>query len=164
MPPPPWVLKKSVRAMTSTPGTVMCAPMRYSTRHRKVKVIFCHSSGVRYMFWTAEAALFCAMLLLDAAPGRFDLCACASTHPDTANGDGARQIAICQHLGRTLSLVDQSDVGKSLLGHFHSLGQTVEIVQPNDLMLNAKDIRETPLWQPPCERHLATLELRLAST
>src|SRR5829696_2735964 len=101
------------------------------------------------MFWTAEAALFCAMLLLDAASGRFDLCACASTHSDTANGDGARQIAICQHLCRTFSLMDQPDVGESLLSHFHSLGQTVEIVQPNDLMLNAKDIRETSLREPP---------------
>src|SRR6266545_5635418 len=110
------------------------------------------------MFWTADAALFCAMLLLDAAPGRFDLRACASAHLDAANGDGARQIAICQHLGRTLSLVDQSDVGQRLLSYFHSLGQTVQIVQPNDLMLDAKDIRETALWQPPGERHLAALE------
>src|SRR5688500_16256099 len=101
------------------------------------------------------------MLLLDAASGRFDLRACAGAHLHAANGYGARQIAICQHFGRTLSLADQPDVGERLLGYFHSLGQTVEIVQPNDLVLDAKDIRETALWQPPCERHLAALDLRL---
>src|SRR5687768_13294595 len=103
------------------------------------------------------------MLLLDAASGRFDLRACAGAHLHAANGYGARQIAICQHLGRTLSLVDQPDVSERLLGNFHSLGQTIQIVQPNDLVLDAKDIRETALWQPPRERHLAALELGLPS-
>ena len=39
----------------------------------------------------------------------------------------------------------------------------LEIAQTNDLMLNPKDIGEPALWQPSRERHLASLELRLAA-
>src|SRR6476619_475529 len=115
------------------------------------------------MFWTAAAGLFCAMLLLDAASGRFDFLARASTHLDAANCDGARKLAVGQHLGRTLSPMNESDFGESLLSHFHSLGEPGQIVQSNDLMLHAKDIREPTLWQPPGERHLSTFEPRLAA-
>jgi hypothetical protein len=60
--------------------------------------------------------------------------------------------------------VNEADVGKRLLSDFHSLGQALKVVQPNDLVLYAKDIREPALWQPPGKRHLATLELWLSAT
>src|SRR3989440_10440390 len=37
--------RKSARAWTFTPGVAMCAPTRYTTRHRSVKRIFSFSSG-----------------------------------------------------------------------------------------------------------------------
>jgi len=116
------------------------------------------------MFWTAAAGLFCAILLLDAASGRFDLPACARAHPDSANGDGALQIAICEHLCRALSLADESRCDESFSRHLGSLRQAcLEIAQTNDLMLNPKDIGETTLWQASRERHLSALEVRLAT-
>src|SRR6187549_899195 len=104
------------------------------------------------------------MLLLDAASGRFDLLSCASAHLHAANSHGARHLAICENLCRTLPPMNQSDFGESLLSYLHSFRQTAQIVQTNDLMLYAKDIREPALWQAAAERHLATLEVRLAAT
>src|SRR3979409_883780 len=43
--PWPWFRRKSASAWTFTPGVAMCAPMRYTTRHRSVKRIFSFSSG-----------------------------------------------------------------------------------------------------------------------
>jgi len=103
------------------------------------------------------------MLLLDAASGRFDLLSSSGAHLHAANCDGPVHFAIREHFGRTLSLVNQSDFGERLLGYVHSLGKAREIVQSNDLMLNAKDIREPALWQPSGERHLSALEPRLAA-
>src|SRR5438034_9874017 len=42
--PCPAFRRKSARAWTLTPGVAMCAPMRYTTRHRSVKRIFSFSS------------------------------------------------------------------------------------------------------------------------
>src|SRR5688572_23140034 len=116
------------------------------------------------MFWTAAAGLFCAILLLDAASGRFDLLACAGAHADAANGYGAREIAIGKHLCRTLAGADESRLHEGFPGDFRTLGHTaLEVAQTNDLMLDPKDIRETTLREPSRERHLATLELWLAT-
>src|SRR5437870_12144698 len=43
--PCPAFRRKSARAWTLTPGVAMCAPMRYTSRHRSVKRIFSFSSG-----------------------------------------------------------------------------------------------------------------------
>jgi hypothetical protein len=103
-------------------------------------------------------------LLLDAASGRFDLLTCASAHPYTANGDGALEIAIGEHLCRAFARADESRRNERISCHFGSLRKArLEIAQTNDLMLNPKDIGETALWQPSRERHLATLEMRLAA-
>jgi hypothetical protein len=116
------------------------------------------------MFWTAAAALFCAILLLDAASGRFDLSACARAHLDSANGDGALEIAIGEHLCRAFARTDESRRDECFLRHFGSLRNArLEIAQTNDLMLNPKDIGESTLWQASRERHLASLEVRLAT-
>jgi len=116
------------------------------------------------MFWTAAAGLFCAILLLYAASGRFDLLACASAHANSTNSDGALEIAICEHLCRALSLTDESRGNERFSRHFGSLGKAcLEIAQTNDLMLNSKDIGESTLWQASRERHLSALEVRLAA-
>jgi hypothetical protein len=103
------------------------------------------------------------MLLLDPASGRFDLLSCASAHLHAANCHSARNLAICEYFRRAFSPMNQADFDESLRRHFHSFGQSAQIVQPNNLMLNAKDIREPALWQPSGKRHLSALELRLAT-
>src|SRR6476660_1831109 len=116
------------------------------------------------MFWTAAAGLFCAILLLDAAAGRFDLLARTRAHLDSADGYCTRQITICEHLCRTLTCCNQSSLNESVSRDFCSCRKTLlQIAQTNDLMLDTKDISETTLWQAPRERHLSTLELRLAA-
>src|SRR6478672_870354 len=117
------------------------------------------------MFWTAAAGLFCAILLLDAAAGRFDLLARTRAHLDSADGYCTRQITISEHLCRTFTCRNESSLNESVSRYFRSLRKTLlEIAQTNDLVLNTKDISETTLWQPPRERHLTTLELWLSST
>jgi hypothetical protein len=109
--------------------------------------------------------LFCAILLLDAAAGRFDLFARTRAHLNSANGYSTRQIAIGEHLRRSLTGSDQSSLNQRVSRHFRPCRQALlEIAQTNDLMLDTKDIRETTLWQAPRERHLATLELGLSAT
>src|SRR5688572_10531229 len=116
------------------------------------------------MFWTAAAGLFCAILLLDAASGRFDLLTRARAHPDSANCHGARQITICKHLCRALACADEAGLDQRLRRHFGAFRHaSLEIAQTNDLMLNAKDIGKSALRQSPRERHLAALEMRLAA-
>src|SRR5665647_548737 len=117
------------------------------------------------MFCTAAAGLFCAILLLDAAAGRFDLFARTRAHLDSADGHGARQIAIGEHLCRAFPGSDQAGLNERIFRDFSSVRHALlEIAQTNDLMLDSKDIREPTLWQPPRERHLATLELWLSAT
>src|SRR5215212_4876550 len=100
------------------------------------------------MFWTAAAGLFCAILLLDAAAGRFDLFARTRAHFDSTHGDGARQIAIGEHLCRAFARADQTGLDERLPRHFRSFRHALlEIAQANDLMLNSKDIGKPALWQ-----------------
>jgi hypothetical protein len=103
-------------------------------------------------------------LLLYAASGRFDLLACASAHPDTANGDCALEIAIGEHLRGTFPRTDETRCNESLSRNLGALRHApLEIAQTNDLMLNTKDIREAALWQASSERHLSAFEMRLAA-
>src|SRR5688500_19223575 len=112
------------------------------------------------MFWTAAAGLFCAILLLDAAPGRFDLLPRARAHPDSANRDCARQIAICEHLCRAFPRLDQSRLEERLSRHLGPARPALpEIAQTNDLVLDPKDIAESARWQPLRARPLAALGL-----
>jgi hypothetical protein len=109
--------------------------------------------------------LFCAILLLDAAAGRFDLLARTRAHLDTANSHGAIQIAIGKHLCRAFPGSDQPSLNQRISRDFSAGWKTLlEVAQTNDLMLDPKDIRETTLWQPSRERHLSALELRLSAT
>src|SRR6266536_4420044 len=110
------------------------------------------------MFWTAAAGLDCAMLLLDAAPGRFDLPSRPRAQLDAANGYGAREFSICEYLRRAFAGADQSGLGQQLRGDLHPLRKPVEIVQPYQLMLDSKDISESALGETSRERHLAALE------
>jgi hypothetical protein len=117
------------------------------------------------MFWTAAAGLFCAILLLYAASGRFDLLACARAHPDSPDRYRAGQLSIGEHLSRALARADEAGLNEGLPRHFGPFRNApLEVAQTNDLMLDPKDIRETTLRQAARERHLAALELRLAST
>jgi hypothetical protein len=103
------------------------------------------------------------MLLLDAASGRLDLLSGSGAHLHAANCDRPVELTIREHFCRTLSFVNQSELSQRLLSYVNSLGKPREIIQSNDLMLNAKDIREPTLWQPSGERHLSTLEMWLAT-
>jgi hypothetical protein len=102
-------------------------------------------------------------LVLYSASGRFDFLPSASAHLDPAHNDTLRGIAIREKLGGTLSLANQSRFGQSLLRHFSALRQLGKVLETDDLILYAKDIREPALWYAPRERHLAALELRLAA-
>src|SRR5690349_19759694 len=103
------------------------------------------------------------MLLLDAASGRFDLLSRSGAHLHAANRDGPVYFAIRENFCRTLSFVNQSELSERLLSYVHSSGKPREIIQSNNLVLDAKDIRETTLWQPSGERHLSALEPWLAA-
>jgi hypothetical protein len=102
-------------------------------------------------------------LVLYSASGRFDFLPSASAHLDSAHGDALCGVSVREKLGGSLSFADQSGFGQSLLRHFSALRQLGKIVEPDDLMLYTKDIRETTLWDTASERHLTAFELRLAA-
>jgi hypothetical protein len=102
-------------------------------------------------------------LVLYPASGRFDFLPSASACLDSAHGHALCGVSIREKLGWALSLTDQSRFGQSLLRHFSALRQSGKIVEPDDLVLYTKDIRETTLGDAASERHLPALELGLAA-
>jgi hypothetical protein len=103
-------------------------------------------------------------LVLYPASGRFDFLPSASAHLDSAHGHALCGVSIREKLGRSLPFADQSRFGQSVLRHFSALRQSGKIVEPDDLMLYTKDIRETTLRDAASERHLTALELGLAAS
>jgi hypothetical protein len=97
------------------------------------------------------------------ASGRFDFLTSASAHLDATYCHTLGRIAIREKLGGALTLTDQSRFSQGLLGNFGAFGQPGEVVETHDLVLDTKDIREPALGDAPRERHLAALELGLAT-
>src|SRR6476659_4873815 len=162
-----WLRKKSVRASTSTPGAVMCAPIRYTNRHRSVKRILSFSSGVFITLFTACAALFWAMmapggaaLLLDRAAGGDDRLAGLGADLEAAHRDRRRDFAVRQHLHRTVA--PHEPCGTQAVGRDLALDLR-ELVEADDVRLLAERIGEAALRQPARGRHLTALESRLAA-
>jgi hypothetical protein len=102
-------------------------------------------------------------LVLYPASGRFDFLPSAGAHLDSAHGHALCGVSVREKLGGSLSFADQSRFGQSLLRHFSALRQSGQIVEPDDLILYTKDIRETTLGDAASERHLTALELGLAA-
>src|SRR5690242_18635255 len=128
--------------MTSMPGAVMCAPMRYTNSARSVKPILDFSSGVLNRFEIAAAAFPCAMLLLDAASSRDNLLPDRCAHLDAAHRDRAGELAVGEQLRWPLPRADEPHLGERLRRDFRSLRQTVQVLQPDDLVLDAERVRE----------------------
>src|SRR4051812_43065622 len=138
------------------------------TRHRSVKRILSFSSGVRKMFETAVAALLCAMtvllggaaLLLDRAARGDDRLTGRCADLEAAHRDRLRQLAVGQHLHRSLTLHEARRAER--IGCHLALEQR-ELVEPDDVRFLAERVGEAALRQPARERHLTALELRLAA-
>src|SRR5688500_7792608 len=103
------------------------------------------------------------MLGLDAASRRENLLPSRRAHLDPTDDHGTRELAIGQHLGRTLPAMHPALLGKRFLRHLGPLRPAVQCVQGNDLMLHAELVREATLGEPPGARHLTALEVRLAA-
>src|SRR6478609_451821 len=162
-----WLRKKSVRARTSTPGAVMCAPIRYTNRHRSVKRILSFSSGVFITLLTACAAWFWAMmapggaaLLLDRATSGDDRLTRLGADLEATHRDRRRDFAVRQHLHRTLA--PHETRGAQAVGR-HLAPDLRELVEADDARLLAEGVGEPALRQPARERHLTALEARLAA-
>src|ERR671932_1798322 len=100
------------------------------SRQRSVKWIFSFSSGVRMMFWTAAAALGCAMgtpLLLDAASGRDDLLAGGRAHRDAADRDRLGDLPVGEDLRRPLAGGDEPGLGERLGGDLRPRGHARQV-------------------------------------
>src|SRR5688500_4712807 len=104
------------------------------------------------------------MLRLDAASSRENLLPGRGAHLDAAHRHRTRELAVREHLRRTLPAMHPALFGERFLRHFGPLGPVVQCIQGNDLMLHAKLVREPALGQPAGHGHLATLEMRLAAS
>jgi len=102
-------------------------------------------------------------LVLYPASGRFDFLPSASAHPDSADRHALCGVSVREKLGRAFAFSYQPGFSQSFFRHFSSLRQLGKIVEPDDLVLYTKDIRETALGYAAGERHLTALELRLAA-
>src|SRR5687768_4066507 len=132
-------------------------------RQRSVKRMRSFSSGVRKMFPTAAAGFVCAMLLLDAAPGRDNLLTGPGADLQPADRDGAADLAVGEDLRRTLGGANDAGLGERFARDLRARRDALEVGQPDDLLRLAERVREAALRHAPRERHLAALELRLAA-
>src|SRR6476661_2719569 len=138
------------------------------TRHRSVKTILSFSSGVLKTFETAWAALFWAMrvllggaaLLLDLAARGDDHLAGGCADLQAAHRDRLRELAVGQHLHRSLTLHQPGRAQR--IGRHLAIEQR-ELVETDDVRFLAERVREAALRQPARERHLAALEAGLAA-
>ncbi len=73
----------------------------------------------------------------------------------------ARQLAVREHLRRSLALADQP--ASASVSFVTSVPSMSQVVEPHDLILFTERIREAALGKPTRERHLAALEVRLAA-
>ena len=101
-------------------------------------------------------------LLLDAASGRDNLLACAGADLEPAHRDRLRDLAVRQHLDRTLVAVDQTGCRPATRASLRR-AELLEVVEPNDLRFLTEWIREATLRQTTRDRHLAAFEMRLAA-
>src|SRR5213594_4831326 len=97
--PCPAFRRKSARAWTLTPGVAMCAPMRYTCRHRSVKRIFSFSSGTLNRLGICGAvtgsARDGAARLLDLRPG-------GGGHGHALDGEAAPHVSHAEQLDRSI--------------------------------------------------------------
>src|SRR5947207_14429219 len=155
--PCPWFRRKSASACTLTPGVAMCAPMRYTTRHRSVKRIFSFSSGTLKRLGRRGAVIGSTR---DGPARLLDLRAGGGGHLHALDAELALHVARAQQLDRMVRTPDQPRSEQRLRCHFQALGELAQVSDVDHLRHLLERVREAALGNAADERHLPALEDR----
>src|SRR5947207_842975 len=153
--PCPWFRRKSASACTLTPGVAMCAPMRYTTRHRSVKRIFSFSSGTLKRLGRRGAVIGSTR---DGPARLLDLRAGGGGHLHALDAELALHVARAQQLDRMVRTPDQPRSEQRLRCHFQALGELAQVSDVDHLRHLLERVREAALGNSADERHLPALE------
>src|ERR1041385_8434690 len=153
--PCPWFRRKSARAWTFTPGVAMCAPMRYTTRHRSVKRIFSFSSGTLNRLGSRGAVIDSAR---DRPARLLDLRAGGGRHLHALHAELPLHVAGAQQLDRMVRPADQARAEQRFGRHLEALGELAQVPDVDHLRRLLERVREPALGDAADERHLTALE------
>src|SRR6266496_4296206 len=154
--PCPWFRRKSARAWTSTPGVAMCAPMRYTTRHRTVKRIFSFSSGTLNRLGSRGAVM--GGSARDGAARLLDLRAGRGRHRHALHAELALHVTHAEQLDGAVRPAHQPGAEQRLRRDLDALGELPQVPNVDHLCGLLERVREAALGDAANERHLPTLE------
>src|SRR5467141_3172861 len=154
--PCPAFARKSARAWTFTPGVAMCAPMRYTTRHRSVKRIFSFSSGTLNRLGSLGAVI--GGSARDGAARLLDLRAGRGRHRHTLHAELALHVTHAEQLDGVVRPAHQPGAEQRLRRDFDALGELPQVPHVDHLCRLFERVREAALRDAADERHLPALE------
>src|SRR5438876_2378012 len=153
--PCPAFRRKSARAWTLTPGVAMCAPMRYTSRHRSVKRIFSFSSGTLNRLGICGAVTGStrdrSARLLDFGPG-------GGGDRHAPDRELPRHLAHPQQLDGAVRAAHQAGAEQCLGGHLDAFREPRESADVHHLGGLLERVGEAALRDAADERHLSALE------
>src|SRR5574341_268180 len=166
---PSWERKKAARAVLSTPGVGMWAPIRNTTSISNVKTMRLRSSSILKAFWNV---LSMASFPPAGSLRRFDDDGLAARRLDLLLGGlaelvrldrhGPRELAVAEHLDRQRHVADQSrfrQFGRADGGLAGEGGPLAEIAHVDDVEAGLEDVVEAAPGEAPVEGRLPALEV-----
>src|SRR5437867_3993863 len=134
----------------------MCAPMRYTTRHRSVKRIFSFSSGTLNRFGSRGAVI--GSSTRDGAARLLDLRAGRGRHRHALHAELALHVPHAEQLDGAVGPAHQPGAEQRLRRDLDALGELAQVPDVDHLRRLLERVREPALGNAADERHLAALE------
>src|SRR2546421_2499688 len=148
--------RKSARAWTFTPGVAMCAPMRYTTRHRSVKRIFSFSSGTLNRLGSRGAVM--GVSARDGAARLLDLRAGRGRHRHALHAELALYVPHAEQLDGVVRPAHQPGAEQRLRRDLGALGKLAQVPNVHHLCGLLERVCEPTLRDAADEGHLAAFE------
>src|SRR5881296_1197866 len=133
----------------------MCAPMRYTTRHKSVKRIFSFSSGTLNKLGRRGAVIGSAR---DRSARLLDFRAGGGRHLHALHAELALHVAGAEQFDRVVRTTDQARSEQRLGRYLEALGQLTQVSDVDHLRRQLERVCEPALGNATDERHLAALE------
>src|SRR5438874_2041938 len=134
----------------------MCAPMRYTTRHRSVKRIFSFSSGTLNRLGSRGAVI--GGSARDGAARLLDLRAGRSRHRHALHAELTLHVPHAEQLDRAVRPAHQAGAEQRVRRDLDALGELAQVPDVHHLGGLLERVREAPLRDAADERHLPALE------
>src|SRR5882724_8267547 len=134
----------------------MCAPMRYTTRHRNVKRIFSFSSGTLNRL--GRLSTITKSSARDNAAHLLDLQASRNRHRHALHAELALHVTHAEQLDGMVRPAHQPGAEQRLRRDLDALGELAQVPDVDHLRRLLERVREAALRDAADERHLPALE------